>query len=81
MNIIKEFPLPNRTADDPSNVNNNVQVRSIVNAGLGGVYTSVNAAQAARGLKPGMIQNENFETWNMVTYDPRQIELRLRLLF
>jgi len=81
LNIIKEFPLPNRTADDPSNVNNNVQVRSIVNAGLGGVYTSVNAAQAARGLKPGMIQNENFETWNMVTYDPRQIELRLRLLF
>jgi len=27
------------------------------------------------------LQNDNFGTWGMATFDPRQIELRLRILF
>ncbi|MFN3324038.1 MAG: hypothetical protein ACK5AZ_11125 [Bryobacteraceae bacterium] len=39
------------------------------------------AAQASRGIRPGMVQNDNFGTFGMSTFDPRQVELRLRLFF
>ena len=41
----------------------------------------VNAAQTASGIRPGMVQNDSFGSWGMSTFDPRQIELRVRLFF
>jgi hypothetical protein len=48
---------------------------------LGATFTNVSAAQRAQGIRPGMMQNDNFGTWGMSTFDPRQVELRLRLFF
>jgi len=44
----------------------------------GNVFT---AANPARGVRPGMIQNESFGTYGLGTLDPRQVELRLRIRF
>jgi trimeric autotransporter adhesin len=85
MSLQKDIPLTERVqmqfSAEASNLFNNTQFRPVMNAGLGATFTSVNAAQVAQGIKPGMVQNDNFGTWGMSTFDPRQIELRLRLRF
>jgi hypothetical protein len=66
---------------EASNLFNNTQFRPQMNAGTGATFTNVTPAQRAQGIRPGMLQNDNFGTWGMATFDPRQIELRLRILF
>ncbi|HYZ83484.1 MAG TPA: hypothetical protein VE621_03745 [Bryobacteraceae bacterium] len=57
-----------------------MQLRPNFNAGLGSTYLTPNPA---RGIQVGMVQNDSFGTWNMMggTFDPRQIESRLRVFF
>ena len=85
MSVQKELRITERIkaqfSAEASNVLNNTQFRPAMNAALTGTFTNLTAAQTARGLKPGMIQNDNYGTWGMSTFDPRQIELRLRLFF
>jgi hypothetical protein len=85
MSLQKEVPLTERVrmqfSAEASNLLNNPQFRPNLNAGLGNTFTNVTAAQRARGIQPGMVQNDNFGTYGMATFDPRQIELRLRLFF
>ncbi len=85
MSLQKEIPIRERLqlqfSAEASNLFNNTQFRPQMTAGLGSTFTAVSAAQAAQGIKPGMIQNDNFGTWGMTTFDPRQVELRLRLRF
>lgn len=45
---------------EASNLLNNAQFRPNFNAGLGATFTNVTAAQASRGIRPGMVQNDNF---------------------
>lgn len=66
---------------EASNVFNNTQFWPAMNAGLGGYAVNPNAAQTAAGIQRGMVLNDNFGTWGMRTFDPRQIELRVRLFF
>ncbi len=66
---------------EASNFFNNTQFQPTLNAGTGGVAINPTAAQTASGIRPGMILNDNFGTWGMSTFDPRQVELRLRLFF
>ncbi|MCS7024460.1 MAG: TonB-dependent receptor [Bryobacteraceae bacterium] len=66
---------------EASNLLNNTQFRPQLNAGLGNTFTNLSAAQIAQGLRPGMTQNDSFGTFGMSTFDPRQIELRLRIRF
>jgi hypothetical protein len=63
---------------EATNIWNRAQFTGTVNGGSGNIFT---AANPARGIQPGMIQNEGFGTWGLATLDPRQIELRLRLRF
>jgi hypothetical protein len=63
---------------EASNLLNNPQFRPGLNAGLGATFLSANPA---RGIQPGMVQNDNFGTYGMGTFDPRQIELRVRIFF
>ena len=85
LSLQKDIPITERLqmqfSAEASNLFNNTQFRPQMNAGLGATFTSVSPAQAAQGIKPGMVQNDNFGTWGMTTFDPRQIELRLRLRF
>jgi hypothetical protein len=85
MSVQKELGITERVkaqvSAEASNLLNNAQFRPALNAGLTAVFTNLSAAQTARGLKPGMIQNDNFGTYGMSTFDPRQIELRVRLFF
>lgn len=66
---------------EASNLFNNTQFWPAMNAGMGGFAVNPNAAQNAAGIQRGMILNDSFGTWGMRTFDPRQIELRLRLFF
>ncbi len=66
---------------EASNLLNSTQFRPELNAGTGSTFTNVTAAQSAQGIKPGMLQNDSFGTFGMATFDPRQVELRLRLRF
>jgi len=85
MSLQKQFAVREKlqfqVSAEASNLFNNTQFRPVMNTGLGGTFTNVTAAQRAQGIRPGMIQNDNFGTWGMGTFDPRQIELRLRLFF
>ena len=85
MSVQKEIPMTERVrfqiSAEASNLFNNTQFRPQMNAGTGATYTNLNSAQIAQGIRPGMLQNENFGTWGMSTFDPRQIEFRLRLFF
>jgi hypothetical protein len=85
MSLQKEFELPRRArlevSAEASNVLNNAQFRPTLNLSTGNIFTNVTAAQRAQGIQPGMVQNESFGTFDMSTFDPRQIELRLRILF
>jgi hypothetical protein len=85
MSLQKEIPLVERVrmqfSAEASNLFNNTQFRPQLNAGTGATFTNVTAAQRAQGIQPGMLQNDNFGTFGMATFDPRQIELRLRILF
>lgn len=85
MSVQREISLRERVAlqvsAEASNLFNNTQFRPNMNAGLGGIALTPNAAQRAAGIQPGMVLNDSFGTWNMATFDPRQIELRIRLRF
>jgi trimeric autotransporter adhesin len=87
MSLQKEFSVAEKLrfqlSAEASNLLNNLQLRPNFQAGTGATFLSVTPAQAARGIRTGMVQNDNFGTWNMVggTFDPRQIELRLRVFF
>jgi len=85
MSLQKEFELPRRArlqfSAEASNVLNNTQFRPNLNLSTGNIFTNLTAAQRAQGIQPGMAQNEAFGTFDMSTFDPRQIELRLRILF
>jgi hypothetical protein len=35
----------------------------------------------SQGVKPGMVANQNFGSNGLGTFDPRQVELRLRIRF
>lgn len=63
---------------EATNLWNRAQFAGNVNVGSGNIFL---AANPARGVQPGMIQNENFGTFGMATLDPRQVELRLRVRF
>lgn len=85
MSLQKDIPVKERLrlqlSAEASNLLNNTQFRPNMTAGTGATFTNVSAAQRAQGIRPGMLQNDNFGTWGMATFDPRQIELRLRILF
>jgi trimeric autotransporter adhesin len=85
LSLQKQFSIRERLqmqlSAEATNVFNNTQFRPNMNAGLGATFTNVSAAQRAQGIRPGMMQNDNFGTWGMSTFDPRQVELRLRLFF
>jgi len=87
MSVQKEFALREKLrlqfSAEASNVLNSTQFRPNVSgvASTGGTFTNLTAAQRAQGIQPGMIQNENFGTIDMGTFDPRQIELRIRIFF
>lgn len=85
MSLQKEIPLTEavrfQISAEASNLFNNTQFRPQMNAGTGGTFTNLTSAQIARGIRPGMLQNDNFGTWGMATFDPRQIEFRLRIFF
>jgi trimeric autotransporter adhesin len=66
---------------EATNFFNNTQFQPTMNAGSGGIVATPTATQTAAGVRRGMILNDNFGTWGMSTFDPRQVELRLRLFF
>ncbi len=63
---------------EATNLWNRAQFTGTVNAGSGNIFT---AANPARGVRPGNIQNESFGTYGLGTLDPRQVEFRLRFRF
>ena len=64
---------------EATNLLNNAQFRpTALNGGTGNAIVAPNAA---RNEKPGQIQNQNFGSYGLSFYDPRQIELRLRIRF
>jgi hypothetical protein len=63
---------------EATNIWNRAQFTGSVTAGTSNIFT---AANPARGIQPGMIQNESFGTYGLATLDPRQVELRLRIRF
>ncbi|MCX6594958.1 MAG: TonB-dependent receptor [Acidobacteria bacterium] len=85
MSLQKEIAIKERMglqiSAEASNLLNNTQFRPQLNGGTGATFTNVSAAQQAQGIRSGMVQNDNFGTWGMTTFDPRQIEIRLRLRF
>jgi hypothetical protein len=85
LSVQKEFQLHERLnlqlSAEASNLLNSAQFRPELNAATSSLFTNVSPAQAAQGIKPGMIQNDSFGTFGMSTFDPRQIELRLRIRF
>ncbi|MFN0101481.1 MAG: TonB-dependent receptor [Bryobacteraceae bacterium] len=85
MSLQKEIPIHERVqmqiSAEASNLFNNTQFRPVMNAGTGATFTNVTPAQNAQGIRPGMVQNDSFGTWGMSTFDPRQIEFRLRVRF
>jgi hypothetical protein len=85
LSLQKEFAVKEtvrfQLSAEASNVLNNTQFRPNMNGGLGNTFVNVSAAQAAAGIRPGMVQNDNFGTWGMATFDPRQVEFRLRVFF
>ncbi len=85
MSLQKEFGIWEQVrfqvSAEASNLFNNTQFRPQMNAGLGNTFTNVTPAQFNQGIRPGMVQNDNFGTWGMATFDPRQIEIRLRIRF
>ncbi|HWB96792.1 MAG TPA: hypothetical protein VG672_08825, partial [Bryobacteraceae bacterium] len=85
LSLQKEFRIHEgisaQLSAEASNFLNNAQFRPVVTATTGATFTNVSAAQSAQGIKPGMVQNDSFGTYGMATFDPRQIELRLRLRF
>lgn len=85
MSVQKQIPITEKVqmqfSAEASNLLNNTQFRPQMNAGTGATFTNLTAAQRAQGIRPGMLQNDSFGTWGMATFDPRQIELRLRLFF
>jgi hypothetical protein len=85
LSLQKEFQLRERLnlqlSAEASNLLNSAQFRPELNASSGSTFTSVTAAQLAQGIRPGMVQNDSFGTYGMSTFDPRQVELRLRLRF
>ena len=85
MSLQKEFQITERVgmqfSAEASNLFNNTQFRPNMNAGLGATFVNVTPSQSAQGIRSGMVQNDNFGTWGMATFDPRQIELRLRIRF
>lgn len=82
LSLQKEVPIRERLrlqiSAEASNLLNNAQFRPNLAAGTGATFL---AANPARGIQPGMVQNDNFGTWGMATFDPRQIELRFRIFF
>jgi trimeric autotransporter adhesin len=85
MSLQKQIPIREKLqlqfSAEASNLFNNTQFRPAMNSGLGNTFTTLSQAQRDAGIRPGMVQNDNFGTWGMATFDPRQIELRLRLFF
>ena len=85
MSLQKQIPVSDKVqmqfSAEASNLFNNTQFRPTMNAGTGATFTNISAAQRAQGIRTGMLQNDSFGTWGMSTFDPRQIELRLRLFF
>jgi len=63
---------------EATNIWNRAQFTGSINGGSGNVFLAPNTA---RGVQPGMIQNENFGTFGLGTLDPRQVELRIRIRF
>ncbi len=67
---------------EATNLFNNAQPRPEAFAGsLGAVIAQPTAAQAALGVQPGMGANQNFGSNGLGTFDPRQVEMRLRIRF
>ncbi len=85
MSVQKEIPIVERVrlqfSAEASNLFNNTQFQPTLNGGTGATFTNLSTAQLGQGIRPGMLQNDNFGTWGMTTFDPRQVELRLRILF
>jgi trimeric autotransporter adhesin len=82
LSLQKEFPIFERVratfSAEATNLWNRAQFTGTITGGTGNIFTAPNAA---RGVTPGMIQNENFGTWGLGTLDPRQVEMRLRIRF
>ena len=82
VSLQKDFAITERIkatfSAEATNLWNRSQFTGSVNAGTGNIFTAPNAA---RGVTPGMIQNESFGTWGLGTLDPRQVEMRVRIRF
>ncbi len=82
VSLQKDFAITERIratfSAEATNLWNRAQFTGTVNAGTGNIFT---AANPARGIAPGMIQNESFGTWGLGTLDPRQVEMRIRIRF
>jgi hypothetical protein len=82
MSLQKNIRLAERVSmllsAEATNLWNRAQFTGTVTAGTSNIFT---AANPARGIQPGMIQNESFGSYGLATLDPRQIELRLRIRF
>ena len=82
VSLQKDFAITERIkatfSAEATNLWNRTQFTGSVNAGTGNIFTAPNAA---RGVTPGMIQNESFGTWGLGTLDPRQVEMRVRIRF
>ncbi|MBC7926219.1 MAG: hypothetical protein H7039_11235, partial [Bryobacteraceae bacterium] len=82
LSVQKDFSFTERIratlSAEATNIWNRAQFTGTLNAGTSNVFTTANPA---RGVAPGMIQNESFGTYGLGTLDPRQIEMRLRIRF
>jgi hypothetical protein len=86
LSVQKQFRFGERweavLSGESTNVTNSVQIRPEAFGGsLGAVIAQPNATQVSQGVKPGMVANQNFGSNGLGTFDPRQVELRLRIRF
>ncbi len=86
LSLQKQFRIGERMetafSAECTNLLNSVQIRpEAYTTSLGAVIAQPSAAQAAQGVQPGMVANQNFGSNGLRTFDPRQVELRLRIRF
>jgi trimeric autotransporter adhesin len=65
-------------AADATNILNHTQYSGSYSTGLGSTNLTTNTA---KGLVPGMGTSDTFGTLGVATFDPRQVQLNLRLTF
>ncbi len=82
LSLRRTFPIKERLrleiAADASNLLNNTQLNTNYNGGLGNTNTVNNPAA---GFIPGLGTSSTFGTIGVAAFDPRQISIRVRLVF